>query len=330
MKRLLLGVLVAASACVTTAPGPATAPVLFTFHSNLWVNLHHFARAAGRGLPVDTDWSPGERATWDSGVAFYRQHYSNRDLLFDDGMIAIKSALRAEEGQATLSATADSALPADLRGVLETLAPIYRAHWWPADDAANRAWIAAVRPLVARDGARLATRVSAAYGETWPAIPVPVDLSVQAGPVGAYTTSMPTATTLSGTDPGYQGLAALEMLFHEASHQWGRRLQTAIAAASETHHKTVPPQLWHAVLFYNAGELTRRTLAEDGISDYVEYATKQGVYPHLCGEGCRERVAAAWDPHLAGRATIAEALDALVAGWPVPAVDSTHPASSAR
>ncbi len=316
MRQTTIASLLLACACVSAPASHPPAPALFTFHSNFWVNLHHFARAAGRGLPVDAALTPGERSTWDAGVTFYRQHYSERDLLFDQEMVTIKNALRAAEGRAALSAASDPAVPADLRAVLDDLAPIYRAHWWPAEDAANRAWIAAAEPLVARDGERLARRVSAAYGETWPATPVPVDLSNQAGPVGAYTTSEPTATTLSATDPGYQGLAALEMLFHEASHQWGRRLQTAIAAASESHHRTVPPQLWHAVLFYNAGELTRRIYAEDGIADYVEYAEKQAVYPRLCGAGCRARVAAAWDPHLAGRATLTEALDALVANWP--------------
>ena len=231
-------------------------------------------------------------------------------------MVAIKNALRAAQGRSKLAEETDPALPADLRATLDALAPIYRAHWWATDDAANRAWIAAVQPLVLRDGERLARRVSASYGENWPASPVPVDLSVQAGPVGAYTTRDPTATTLAATDPGYQGLAALEMVFHEASHQWGLRLQTGIKAACEAHHKTVPPQLWHAVLFYNAGELARRAFAEDGIGDYVEYAEKQGVYPHLCGEGCRERVAQAWNPRLAGSTTLEAALDALVSAWP--------------
>ncbi|HVT60110.1 MAG TPA: hypothetical protein VHR45_17165 [Thermoanaerobaculia bacterium] len=34
------------------------------------------------------------------------------------------------------------------------------------------------------------------------------------------------------------------------------------------------------------------------------------------GEGCRERVVEAWDPHLAGKTTLEETLDALVAAWP--------------
>ena len=305
--------LLAAVACASVPAPRAPARPLFEFHSNFWLNLHHFARAAGRGLPTPGDLSAAERGTWDEGVAFYRDRYSQRDLLFDDGMVEIKRVLRGVEGTASLGA---APLDPELKSTLERLAPIYRAHWWPAHDAANRAWIAAVQPLVARHGAALSRRVAGSYGQSWPEAPVPVDLSVQAGPVGAYTTSPPTHTTIASTDLGYHGLAALEMLFHEASHAWGKTLHDTIAKAAEARHKAVPPQLWHAVLFYNAGELTRRTLAADGVSDYVEYAVRQKVYPNLCGDGCRELVAKHWDPHLDGKASIEAALDGLVAAWP--------------
>lgn len=105
-----------------------------------------------------------------------------------------------------------------------------------------------------------------------------------------------------------------QILIHESSHQWGKVLMESIARASKAHNKTVPRQLWHAVLFYNAGELTRRAYLDDGIDDYTEIAVK--LYPVLCGEGCRDRVAAAWTPHLDGKATVDEAIDKLVSEWP--------------
>ena len=185
-------------------------------------------------------------------------------------------------------------------------------------DAANRAWIAAIQPLLASHGAAIARRVAGAYGQSWPSAPVPVDLTVSAGLVGAYTTNPPTHTTIASTNPDIRGLAALETVFHEASHAWGLVIQEAIVKAATARRKTVPPQLWHAVLFHTAGESTRRTLAADGVGGYVEYAVRLDVYVKLCGDGCRERVAEHWDPHLDGKTSIAAALDALVAAWPAP------------
>jgi hypothetical protein len=316
------GCLACASAAASRkayAPAPASPPPqprqqrLFEFHSHFWVNLHHFARAVARGMPARAELTAAEGGSWDAGVALYRERYADRDLLFDDGMVEIKEALRQVEGESSLGA---APLDPELKLTLERLAPIYRAHWWPEHDAANRAWIAALQPLLASHGEALARRVAGAYGKSWPSAPVPVDVAVSAGPVGAYTTARPTHTTIASTHPGLRGLAALEVAFHEASHAWGLVIQTAIAKAAAARQKTVPPQLWHAVLFHTAGESTRRTLAADGIEGYVEYAVSQDVYVKLCGDGCRERVAEHWDPHLDGRTSIEAALDALVADWP--------------
>jgi hypothetical protein len=312
MRRALPLLLVMAVACASATPPRAPERPLFAFQSNFWLNLHHFARAVARGMPAPAELNAAERGTWDEGVAFYRDRYMDRDLIFDQGMVAINNTLRVVAGTASLGA---APLDPELKATLERLAPIYRAHWWPAHDAANSAWIAAVEPLLRRHGAALSRRIAASYGRSWPEAPIPVDLSVTAGPVGAYTTSPPTHTTIA-PGPGYGGLASLEMLFHEASHAWGRELQDAIRKSSGARHKTVPPQLWHAVLFYNAGELTRRTFLEDGVTGYVEYAVRQDVYPKLCGANCRELVAKHWDPRLDGKISLEKALDGLVAAWP--------------
>src|SRR5687767_11544593 len=91
--RILVLLLLFATACSSSAPAPPATQSLFDFQSNFWVNLHHFARAAGRGLPTPADLTPAERAAWDAGVAFYRDHYSNRSLYMNPGMSAINNTL---------------------------------------------------------------------------------------------------------------------------------------------------------------------------------------------------------------------------------------------
>lgn len=294
--------------CCTTVRSPEPAP--FTFHSNFWLNLHHFIRAVGRGVPAKANLTASEQQIWDVGVAFYRQHYSQRDLVHDEGMIAIKEALR-KNGNAASLAGAD--IDAELKATLERVAPVYRAHWWPAHDATNREWIESALPLIRAHGAALSQRVAAAYGDTWFKEPVTVDLSIEAGANAAYTTEGPHAT-ISSVDPGYRGLQALEMVFHEPSHHWGPILFEGIRNAAIAQKKTLPRQLWHAVLFYNAGELTRRTLAEKGI-EYTEAAMP--IYPDLCGSAtCRDLVKKVWDRRLSGELSVSEALNQLVKEWP--------------
>ena len=307
----LLAVSCASSPAPRRAENPSGQP-LFAIQSNMWMNLHHFLRVVARGDPAPAKLNADEQAIWDEAIATYKAKYANRDLLRDEGMLAIKNTLR--------TIPSDQPLPEipgepDLKELLERVAPVYRTHWWPAHDAINRSWIATAQTLVARYGERLSRDLAASYGESWPSEPIPIDVSISAGPVGAYT-SYPPHTTITSVDPTYYGLASLEMLFHESSHQWGRRLDVAIRNAAEARKKEVPPQLWHAVLFYNSGELTRRALVADGVGWYRDYAAQHDIYTSLCGTGCRERVAKHWKPHLDGNVSIEAALENLVADWP--------------
>jgi hypothetical protein len=304
-RYLLLLTCVIAIATIRTA---AQSNALFAFHSNAWLNLHHFVRASARGGPAPTGLSAEDSRQWAAGVAFYKP-YAQRDLL-DDEMSEIKTALRGAEEQASLEGIA---VDAGLKATLEALMPIYQKHWWSEHDRVNRAWIAAVQPLLERHGAALSRTLTRTYDTTWPSNPIPVDLSVTAGPDGAYTTGPPTHVTISSSDPSYRGLAALEMLFHESSHSPISDLFRRVGQAASEQKVSVPPRLWHGVLFYTAGELTARELKAYGIT-YGQYAG-EGLYTNLCGAGCREKIAEHWTPRLDGKESVADSLSALVASF---------------
>ena len=227
-------------------------------------------------------------------------------------MVSIKWALHTAEKQTTL---AGITIATGLRTTLERVMPIYMKHWWPEHDRANRAWIAGAQPLLDRHGAALAKAVTAVYGATWTTEPMPVDLTFVGGPSGAYSTGPPRHIIMPSSDPSYGGNAALELLFHEASHHWGQVLSGGIFLGAKELGVSVPAQLWHSVLFYTAGELTTRELRARGIRDYVEYSTRGDLYTPMCGAGCRDRIIEHWTPRLDGKRSIDEALTALVASF---------------
>ncbi len=308
MKNLVAPLAICVAIAVARPAAQQQLP-LFTFHSNAWLNLHHFVRANARGGPAPAALTESEQKQWAVGVEFYKP-YAARDVLRDDGMVAIASALRGGEGKKNLDGIA---IDAALKATLERLMPIYQGRWWTEHDRANREWIAAVRPLVDRHGAAISQSLTRVYGATWPAEPMHVDLSVAAGPVGAF--SVNRHITISSSDQSYRGYAGLEMVFHEASHGLDlfRVLIQPLNQIATEQKVTVPPQLWHAVLFYTAGELTRRELSANGL-DYTLYGGI-GLYNNLCGAGCRDKIADHWTPHLDGKRSIPEALSALVASF---------------
>jgi hypothetical protein len=284
------------------------ADALFEFHSNPWLNLHHILWARGERATLPTDMPDAERSAWSEGLAFYAS-YAKRNLLFDEELLKIKESLRAVEANTSLDGVA---IDGSVKATLDRLMPIYRKHWWPAHDRTNHEWIAAARKLVERHGAALNAAIARAYSVT-PDNPVWVDVAVYAHPVGAYTTTSPTHVMISSTDPGYGGYAALEMLFHERSHAWGRMLFEGVTEAATAQAIKVPPQLSHAVLFYTAGELTARELTQHGIA-YKHYA-QDGLYDRLCGTGCGDKLAAHWGPFLDGQRTRAQAFSMLVGSF---------------
>lgn len=310
----------------------ASALPVFEFHSGFWVNLHHVlyqqARArlqiatARQEAVADTfrlegleQLLPQEAAAWNETVNFYSREMADRDLLFNSDLVILKNRLEEWGAEPTLQT---SGLRPAVVEALERAAPVYRARWWPAHDRANRAWIAAAAPLVREYGVDLARQLAAVYEASWPSERIRVDVTVQANWAGAYTTLDPLRVTVSSTDPRQQGMAALEMLFHEASHGIAGGVRDAIARECRARNKPIPRDLWHALLFYTTGDVVRRAVKLPETGDgkggavYRPYAQRHGLYSRGWQnfERLLERY---WQPYLDGKVEFDRAVIRLVA-----------------
>ena len=280
---------------------------VFEFHSGFWVNLHHFLYQQARireKLPVRrtdqgttatemapaaalTPNEPAEAGAWSASLDYYAATLAGRDLLFDGDLVAIKNILaqsdsfpRSLGAQPSLEA---SGLPPKFVAALEQAAPIYRAHWWPEHDRTNRSWIAAVAPMVRQLGGTLAEQLAAIYQGEWPAGRIRVDLTIYAGRVGGYTSLDPLHVTISSTEPRNQGSAALEVLFHEASHGLAGAVREGIARECRAHNKPIPRDLWHALLFYTTGEIVRRALSVSDASSASRMPSREATAGRALG-----------------------------------------------
>jgi len=281
---------------------------LFEFHSAFWLNLHHYLHALARQNSPRTARLPdaataGERETWNSAVAHYRQHYATRRLVLDTDMVRLKGQLLAAKSDDSLPEVTDG----ELRRILESAARIYRRYWWPAHDARNRESIASIQPLLSRYGAPIARRLAASFDATWPTEPVRVDVVYDAGPPGdAYTTNDPTHVTI-GAESLRDDLVSLELLFHEASHGWDAVFMNEIRDVAARLRLRVPAPLWHALLFHNAGAITADVLHADGVRDYVVYADRGGLFSEW-----RAPMPEPWQAYLAGNISRDEAIVRIV------------------
>ncbi|HEX7796247.1 MAG TPA: hypothetical protein VF456_17920 [Vicinamibacterales bacterium] len=257
-------------------------------YSSFWENLHHFLYVAAwarrtsipvtqrLAMPLPQEPAPSltaaEQAAWAEAVDFYDRTIASRDLLFDDELTRIKIAL-GEAGD-----TLDGAPIAEpLRAILLQAAPIYRKYWWDAHDAANRAWIEQVSRQTSPLAESIIDRITRLYRVKWFTSPVRVDVVRVGKSLGAYTSVNPTPhIVVASGDSSYAGWSGTEMLFHESSHALIFDTRRAIDSAVRSAGKN-PRDLWHVVLFYVAGEVTRQQLGAQNIN-YVPYLYANGLF----------------------------------------------------
>jgi hypothetical protein len=298
-----------------------SAETQFKFQDNFWVNLHHFVRAEARRrayaqplvLPA-TGISDAERAAWNAAVDAYVD-LAKLSLIFDERLVRINNAL-ADQGEA-------ATLPEGLvePGVLAALnraAPVYRAHLWSEHRRANDEWIAAERPLVEQHAPALIKALTDAYHVKWPAEPILVDASCEAGPVGAYTTGGPKGVAAHTViAPTLKGDPAFETVFHEASHAVDDQIIRFVDEEGARQHVKPLPNLWHGIIFYTVGELVKRELHKEKDPTYKPYAYQFGVYDRGW-QPIRAGLEKDWQPYLDGKVDFPHALAKLVADCSTP------------
>ena len=334
-----MGVLPAASIAQRE---PAVVSGTFAFHSDLWMNLHHFlyhwtnhvvATEQGREPPIvvaevaSARLSPGEIEVWNRAVDQYRE-FAAEDLLTGTNVREITDVLTAGRP----AAPDWSKLRPAFTSALRNAGVIYRDHWWLTHDLMNRRWLNGIEPLLGRSRSLLrrepllpqgpelfTTALPRLYAGEWPASPHLVDVTVYSNSSGGYTTNQPDHTIIASNNPYTKGMAGIELVFHEVSHTASLEsgLIASTAAAFREVGRVEPSNFWHALLFYTTGELTTqfaRSVRPDSI--YTMLAVTLGMFNRPDWRGYRAAFDAHWRPAIAGRETPANALRNIVRALP--------------
>jgi hypothetical protein len=260
--------------------------------------------------------SPAELGPWRDALAYYDRRFTTRNMFTDE---FVEAALGFTAGDSEPSLPANLTLAADWKEVLSRAAPVYRAHFWSAHERSDRAYIEGIRPMIAAHGAWFVKRLCALYETPWPSALVDVEVAPVVPPFGASTMGEPPYTgantpliIVSSKDPGYSGESGLEMIFHEGSHLLVGRVEAKLEASAKRQGKSLPFKLWHFVLFYTAGHVTKERLGPS----YVPYAERPENTTFVGDTAAILRVLVqAWQPYLDGRTTLDAAIDAVVAAF---------------
>jgi hypothetical protein len=316
---LLLGALFVASLPTIAAPAielPAHR-MLFEFHSAFLMNLHAFLLdASTRKREISSyNWTvsptPAEAKTLTRAIAFYQSNYAQRNLLDDPTMSDIKKALSVNDSRQDPNGLN---LPPALTAILASVSPIYLRTLWPAQDRSNREWIRHVTKLNAQYGAEVQVDIEHFMNHRFQTTSIRVDIVVATGSRnGGYTD---TQIILPSGRTDYQGLQALEMLYHEATHiDVADTVTEAIDAELKAKHRSAD-SLWHAVQFYTVGEVVKSVYKRKGNIGYHTYADLNEVYTRGSWPIYHAALEAEWNPYLQGHVTMQEAISDMVDKMP--------------
>lgn len=311
MRRLTISLLLTLTLGANASEVVRVAP--WELHNSFWMSLHQTLMSEVRKTRDLGALTMEEQAAWNEAVAAYRTAAGNAgNVTFTRPMVITVDGTTQVADDAL-----EPAIDAPMADALRRAAPVYRKHWWPADEKANQFFLTYAAALLRDAGEELISAHEKVYRTPWPKR-IRTFVSPEGGPFGAYTLTTlqlgGITTVMSSRDPGYQGLRALEMMLHESSHAVvdpnRGTVAAAISAAATKQGVPVPPDLWHAILFATSSELTRRALIERGVTDFVPSSRDMltRVWPKY-----REPIEKHWLPYLSGTGTLEEAIEKVVA-----------------
>jgi len=313
---------------VTPLQVPERTPVVttphFAFYSDFDTNLNDALIAAGiarkRGAPelfhsgaevsCRGELPQSVRAAWDGAVDYYAEIISpaewsdRRQYLLRVQLAGFEEELK-DAGARQFAEIAQSFRAA--------ATPAYKACRWATQDEKNRQWIEELRSRLAADEPRIALRLEQLYRKRWSGLPIPVDIVDTVNWSGANSIFRDPAGGHLLISNSYQGPAAVEVVFHEASHLLmgrGDPLRLALDGAASAVDLRLPGDLWHVVLFYTTGEAVRRILDDDGKSGYTPLV--YAIFDRGTWIGYREALESAWRPYVDGERTLSEAAASLI------------------
>jgi hypothetical protein len=304
----------------------ATTPY-FAFHSDLATNINDALIAAGAARRAkkaelfDSDpekacfdgLPPAERVAWNRAVDYYAEivspvQYTIREQLLP--RLELAGVVKKED----LTDAAERRLIEITVAFRAAATPAYQRCRWPSQDAANRRWIDNLLPLLVVHENALGQRLAELFATPWAGLPFRVDVVEIVSFAGANSINLRPPglhIQVASSDANHKGRAALESVFHEASHfltGFKTPLPTALAAAARDAGGIVPGDLTHPVHFFMTGEAVRRALEKPGEPPYTPFLDALNLFsPEF-----REAVKQTWPAYMDGRRTMQEAAADLV------------------
>ncbi|MDQ6717679.1 MAG: hypothetical protein M3Z17_04930 [Gemmatimonadota bacterium] len=325
MRTPLLAAILLASACqpYNLAPSPVRRPATPTdhgftsppsadvvpflaFHSDFWVNLHHFLNALARArlatldsrqplmlaavadapmIPFATD---AARADWDEAIAIYADAIAKWSISSDSALVDLDYHLASLASSPVQTIAYDPQIPPIIRRALVLAEPAYGARWWPAHDAANRAWMLSARAMINGSSPAIQPNIERALGQPWNPERRTVEVVRYANASGMYAAERPMMITVSSAYASAHQDDAIERVYSAAASSETDLLVAALRDAGMNPTSPQVRELLDNIVRYSVGDAIVRAIPSHAflfgtITEHNRYLIEKYWVPHLQG-----------------------------------------------
>ena len=169
----------------------------FSFHNNMWMNLHHFLyekasnqqteKALQDGTPLKdigdnleiSQLSDNDRSAFEDGIEFYR------DNVIEQPLIASRRLLKWLQSQSPDRWITDTTYSQAFTVILNQLYPVYKNHFWQRHSDINSDLVTDYIDFIKSTETEVITKMEALSGMSWEGI-VRVDITTYGNWAGAY------------------------------------------------------------------------------------------------------------------------------------------------
>jgi hypothetical protein len=257
---------------------------------NYWFNMHHFLwLEAFMNTEMDStlitqSLSSENLAQLNIALTYYKEGLVEEDLRMSDYQTSFKEWITSDKAQM-------DDIPAEFQDHMEVLMSFnetYEKLFWPEHFKACKEVLIENLPLIESTEEAYVDKITKLTRQFWDFEKIKVDLTYYAKSSDwnprnrPYTSIFPTHVVMNAVGENDVKGNWVELLYHESAHHLilssNYFIGGTIKDVVEAKNLKSPRQLWHAILFYLTGEISKDLLEKEKIPYPETYMQRNNVF----------------------------------------------------
>ncbi|WP_425392381.1 hypothetical protein [Ekhidna sp.] len=288
----------------------------YQFSVNYWFNMHHFLWLESfmnqelDSTLISLEIDENSKNELSKALAYYKTYLTKEDLRLSEYQTAFKNWITQDENTLDIIPTEF----VEHFKILTEFSPTYQALFWKSHLEACTKVLDENISIIRNTEEKYVDRITKLTRQFWDFEPIKVDVTFYAksstwNPRNRpYTSIFPTHVVMNASGENEVPGNWVELLYHESAHHLilGSSYFIGGTIKDVTEVKGLKPtrQLWHVILFYLTGEVSKNLLQDHGITYPETYMQRNNVFGRY-----HQLIEKHFRPYLTRESTLAESVE---------------------